>query len=99
MGYSPNENDVRVDVFRPTGKHFAKFAVNMAGFYEHDSHDALRESLVRYCKESGYVNEVFNAMTAVCLEPYNRYPYPVMVRLSWVDGELQFNSLSFPAGE
>lgn len=65
---------VRVDRFKDGGKWYDSFAINMEGVYDHPSvHDAVQLCI----EQAGYTME---GWIYVCLEPYHRHAYPVMLK-------------------
>lgn len=76
--YSTNESDVRVSIFKPSGKWYTDIAVNMGEYYNHaDIHQALLLAL----SDAGQYKWYEQGYTLVCLEPHHRYSHPVMLRL------------------
>ena len=77
MGYSTEEDTVRVDFFKPSGKWYTDIAMKWTGGYS-DIYifDAFKKSL------RDAVGDSYSGMTAVCLEPYHEHAHPLMVS-SW----------------
>ena len=74
MGYAVGDNMVRVDQFKPRGKWYQTLAIDMSGLYDSESpHFAVRSALIA----AGHNIEQW---TYVCLEPYHRHSYPVMLK-------------------
>lgn len=81
MGYAVEEDIVRVDMFKDTGKWYESIAVKwIEGGYDSVSiHESLRASLFRELKEDSGPPRL-SGMTAVCLEPYHKHSHPIMLR-------------------
>ena len=74
MGYAISDAMVRVDQFKPRGKWYQTLAIDMSGQYEAESpHEGLKAALLA----AGHNIEQW---TYVCLEPYHRYSYPVILK-------------------
>lgn len=75
MGYSVSDGQVRVDIFKPSGKWDHSVAVDMDAFYNFGAvHDAVEQAF----RNSGYTMWADN--TYVCLEPYHKHAHPVMLK-------------------
>ena len=74
MGYSDRDSVVRVDFFKQSGKWYTTEAVEWIG-YDGLIFEEFKRSLWRHLQ--GRLSE----MWAVCLEPYNKYAHPLMVRV------------------
>lgn len=92
MGYSTEENMVRVDFFKKSGKWYVTEAVKFlyyftpgsphsrAGGSEMDIVHAFEESLRAHLKDKeGGDGLRLAGMTAVCLEPYHEHAHPLML--------------------
>lgn len=78
--YSDNPGSVRVDFFKPSGKWYTAEAVDMSDQYHvGDIHLAFKTALVRHLRMGDRLR--LDGMTAVCIEPYNVYAHPVMLRV------------------
>lgn len=81
MGYSMNEGCVRVDIFKPSGKWYETFAVDMREFYRGDIIDALKKGMDKNPDLSerwrGWLD---NGGLIVCLEPYHQHSHPICLR-------------------
>lgn len=75
MHYSERPGNVRVDFFKASGKWYTTEAVDMEPFYEMGPVEGLQQAL-RVHLSDGRLRD----MTAVCLEPYSRHSYPVMIK-------------------
>ncbi len=73
MGYSAEDNMVRVDFFKPSGKWYVSEAVKWTGGYS----DILLTKAFRISLHDAKLGH--KGMTAVCLEPYHEYAYPLMI--------------------
>lgn len=69
--YSENENSVRVDFFRLSGKWYTTEALLWKG-YDGCIHDEFRKTLMQ-------LNGRYEGMTAVCLCPYHKNAHPLMI--------------------
>jgi hypothetical protein len=76
MGNYSNDPEVcRVDFFKESGKYYTTEAIRFVdGTWEAHPRDALKMSL----REQ--LGERLSDMTAVCLDPYVKDSFPVMVR-------------------
>lgn len=73
MGYNAQDSFVRVDRFKPNGKWYDTFAIDMGEFYNDPFiHDALKKAII-----GAGVN--IDGYRIVCLEPYHKYAHPVML--------------------
>jgi hypothetical protein len=76
--YSNDPASCRVDFFKTSGKWYTTEAVDFDGTYEMISLDAFAFALVRHLTEpDGKVR--LEEMTAVCLDPHVKHPYPLMI--------------------
>lgn len=75
-GYSDNSAMVRVDFFRETGKWYTTEAVEWIG-YDGDIFQEFKDSLHFHFKQTGRLK----GMWAICLEPYNKNSFPLMVKV------------------
>ena len=73
--FSEEEHCCRVDIFKERGKWYTTLAVPFVGPWEGIPHDVLRESI------SQYVGNQYSGMIAVCLDPYVKHKFPLMIRL------------------
>lgn len=77
MNYSSDEQSCRVDIFKPSGKWYMTIGIKFLETYWYDEpRDALYNAIhaskgLSFC----------NGMTAVCLEPYTKHSYPVIITL------------------
>lgn len=81
--YSEDEEMVRVDFFKPSGKWYATHAVKWTGGYNATEliYDAFKKSLRDHLAKEP---DRFSGMTAVCLHPYHELEHPLMlVNGSW----------------
>jgi hypothetical protein len=81
MGYCDDEEMVRVDFFKKSGKWYASQAIKMPGYHDDSIHDALKDALnsALYLTDENRLR--YAGMTAVCLEPYHKHSHPLMVVL------------------
>lgn len=87
MGYTTDDSMVRVDFFKPSGKWYYTEAVEWTGsFYGTtvDGRASLQEvqNPVDAFKQSlrDHLRNRFQEMTAVCLEPYHEFSFPLMIK-------------------
>ena len=77
MGYSNEEDMVRVDFFKSSGKWYTTEAVKWTGdYYGYSLADEFSKSLRDHFGKTPRLGD----MDAVCLEPYSTAPYPIMLR-------------------
>lgn len=76
--YSPDEDMVRVDFFKPSGKWYCTEAVKWTGGWPKDNliGEAFRKSLKDHF---GGQNRMLG-MDVVCLEPYHEMAHPLMIK-------------------
>jgi len=67
-----DENSIRVDLFKPSGKWYTTISVKM-NFTNPSIHNSLQEAI----KEKYPTN--YEGMTAVCLNPFHKFSHPVML--------------------
>jgi len=84
MGYSADDNMVRVDFFKPSGKWYTNEAVKWTGEWKGQGiFEAFAQSLRDHLR-NGRLSE----MDAVCLEPYHEHCHPIMLKNgAWVNYE------------
>jgi len=79
MGYSEDEDMVRVDFFEESGKWYTTEAVKWTGAWEgkiQPIHDAFKKSLRDHFKDILRLSE----MDAICLQPYHEHAHPICVK-------------------
>jgi len=76
MGFNVDDAVCRVDFFKQSGKWYTTEAVRMIN-YDASPVENLKESLLEHFKDAP---ERMSEMTAVCIEPYSKHSFPVMVR-------------------
>lgn len=75
MGYSAEDYMVRADRFKPSGKWYDTFALNMSGCFEMSSvFDAVRSAM----RLQGI--ELEKGWLLVVLEPYHKHSHPVIIK-------------------
>lgn len=74
MNYSDDDNMVRVDFFKDSGKWYTTEAVKWLE-YKGLIHDAFRKSL------DAHLGGRLKGMTAVCLEPYHEHSHPITLKV------------------
>ena len=73
--FSNNPGMVRVDRFKPRGKWYDTFAVDMSRFWKAPLiHDAVEQAIT----EAGYA--VTPDWIYVCLDPYHQHSHPIMLK-------------------
>ncbi len=86
MGYSERDSDVRVDFFKESGKWYTTEAVRWTGSWEDGQLiEELAVSLFAHLKQPDGSLRLAD-MTAICLEPYHKNSYPLMLEVSRVRG-------------
>jgi hypothetical protein len=81
MGYSSDEQMVRVDFFKPSGKWVATEAMRWHS-YRGDIHTAFEESLrAEFPWNDGSGKIRYGGLTAVCLAPYHEHSHPIMMKV------------------
>lgn len=79
--YSNSPNKCRVDFFKPSGKWYATEEINWPdSLYEWDIHRAFLHALSTALSSPN--GKRYSDMTAVCLEPYHKHAYPLMI-INW----------------
>lgn len=73
MNYSDDESSVRVDFFRASGKWYDSEAMIWTDYNAPDIMAAFRECLYKH------LDGRFEGMTAVCLHPYHKNAFPLML--------------------
>lgn len=76
MGYTTEDNRVRVDFFKESGKWYTTESVEWVGYNEY-IFDEFKESLRLHFKDNP---DRLSDMDAVCLEPYNKNSYPIQIK-------------------
>lgn len=88
MGYSTEENMVRVDFFKESGKWYATEAIDFLGgsedpdkaYNEEHPMNVFQRALVHHLKyDDGTLR--YAGMRAVCLEPYHDMALPLMTTI------------------
>lgn len=91
MGYSDNPDMVRVDFFKKSGKWYTTEAVKWIGYDTAIIHDAFKESLREHFNGSKRLNDMF----AICLEPYHKNAFPLMIEVSSIWEEHTYENIKF----
>lgn len=74
MGFHVSDSCVRVDRFKPRGKWYDTFSIDMEEHYnDNDLHDAVQKCI----EKEGYKMDDW---IFVCLEPYHKHSHPVMLK-------------------
>lgn len=80
MGYSSDPSMVRVDFFKPSGKWYVAEVIRWTGPYDEGMmEDAFIISLRNHLYKDGKLR--LSGMLAVCLRPYHKLEYPVMINV------------------
>lgn len=74
MGYHIDDSNVRVDIFKESGKWYTTIQLKWIG-YNGLLHDEFEESLKKQLGDS----RAYNRMQAICLHPYNANTHPVSI--------------------
>lgn len=69
--YSANEGSVRVSLFKPSGKWYTDFAIDMSDYYN--------EPLIHDAVLKAYGKPVSQGWMLICLDPYHIHSHPVMI--------------------
>ena len=81
MGYTTDERMTRVDIFKENFKWYTTIALRWDRYDpdEDSNYESIIETFKRCCKAQ--FKNSFAGMFAVCLEPYHKYSYPLMIKL------------------
>lgn len=81
MHYSPNPAHVECIRYKPSGKYYDAFAIDMADVYnDTDIHEAVKKSICRYFYgELGMVEDLFSRWIFSVSEPYHKNSYPILL--------------------
>ena len=74
-GFSINPEQVRIDIFKPSGKWYTTIALQWNGYKDILIHTAFEQSM-----DEQYTG-LWSGMTAVCLNPYHEHSHPLMITL------------------
>ena len=74
-GFSTNPENVRVDIFKESGKWYTTVTLEFKGYKDKLIHDAFEDSM------KDQYNGYWKDMTAVCLDPYHEHSHPLMIKL------------------
>jgi hypothetical protein len=77
MGYSTDPEMVRVDFFKQSGKWYCTEAVR---FYQYNESDIMYAFARALQEHMGGDTERLSDMDAVCLHPYHKHAYPLMMK-------------------
>ena len=83
MNYSDNDNMVRVDFFKSSGKWYTTEAVEWLDYSKKVLiHDAFKNALRNHFNDNPYR---LSDMDAICLEPFHEHAHPVQLKNgSWI---------------
>jgi len=81
MGYCVDDDVVRVDVFKPSGKWCHTIAMRWTGGWSLDFylHDAFKKSLEDHLEVK--LEDYSKGYTFVCLEPYHELSHPLSLTI------------------
>jgi hypothetical protein len=82
VNYSDNPADVRVDFFKESGKYYFTERMRWLDYNATLIHDAFRESLIAHLRCDDGTRLRMAGMWAVCLDPYHKNAFPLMVKVS-----------------
>lgn len=85
--YNSDPQNVRVDLFKPSGKWYTTVSIRMDRYEAHTpsgGYESLHDTVARCLREQldGYRRKV-----AVVLEPYHEHAHPVMLYDWWQEEE------------
>lgn len=87
MGYTEDDRMVRVDFFKTGGKWYCTEAVEWTGsFYGTTVHGMATSDQIQHPVDAfktslrNHLGDRFQEMTAVCLEPYHEFSFPLMIK-------------------
>lgn len=75
MGFDVNENMVRVDLWKPSGKW--KYTISLKWYPFSSKIESIHE-IFRRCMNEQYPGK-FEGLRATCLEPYCEYSHPISI--------------------
>ena len=80
MGFSENDSDVRVDLFKPSGKWYTAMKLEWKKYLakEGDIISVFKEHLFEQYPYLKYGHEDWKV---VCLKPYHEHEHPLMIIL------------------
>ena len=82
MGYSSDEQMVRVDFFKPSGKWYTTEAVKWTGAYS--SGYILDEFAKSLRDHFGPYHHRLSEFDAICIKPYHQHRHPIQLKAgSW----------------
>lgn len=84
--FSRNSAKVRMDIFKPSGKWYDFFEVDMGDFYHEDLinkavKNAFKDKIKTDFKNAQDYFDKHKDWYLVCLEPYYENNYPIMIQL------------------
>ena len=82
MHYSENPGNVRIDIFKEHGKWYTTEVIKMNNYYEQLTVKAVISACLDKFYDPKTKKLLFKDMWVVCLEPYCKYEFPVMFKLS-----------------
>ena len=77
-----NEKSCRVDIFKESGKWYTTIAIEFKN-WSHQNKDGSYNLIHEEFKNALYkiIDNSYNGMFAVCLEPYHELSHPLMMRI------------------
>jgi len=82
MGYTTDEEMVRVDIFRDNFKWYATVAMYWDRYTSENpitGYENIYDTFKRCMSEQ--FREEYQGMIAVCLKPYHKHSHPLMIRI------------------
>lgn len=90
MGYTTDENMVKVEFFKKTGKWYTTEAIRWDRYYSviNGEFEDIKETFKRCLRQQ--LGDRLSGMIAVCIHPYHEYAHPLMVH-NWDKYESEIN--------
>jgi len=83
MGYTTDDQMVRVDFFRPSGRWYTTEQLKWDRYFtneEDGSVELIMDTFDRCLVEQFFDLYVKDRLYAICLEPYHEHAFPLMLR-------------------
>jgi hypothetical protein len=78
MGYSADDEMVRVDFFKPSGKWYTTEAVEWTGDWKGEGGMSIHEAFAKSLRD--HLGDRLSEMDAICLEPYHEFSHPIQIK-------------------